>query len=159
MRSKEEQKTYKHQWYLEHKADQIARVMRWRQANRDKHEKSTLLSNQRYKEEYNKRKNERQTKIKIDVLTHYGNGECKCVRCGFDDIRALSIDHINGNGTKERRRTGRGGKRFYRWLKNQGYLEGYQTLCMNCQFIKATKEAEYKWMPKTNKPHTAAPGN
>jgi len=27
----------------------------------------------------------------------------KCSRCGFDDFRALQIDHINGDGAEERR--------------------------------------------------------
>ena len=148
MWDKDKQKAYKHRWYLAHKTEQIARVMRWRQANMDKHKKSAQLSNQRHRKIYTKRGNKKMTEIKIDVLTHYGNGECKCVRCGFDDIRALSIDHINGNGTKERRQTGRKGKAFYRWLQSQRYPEGYQTLCMNCQFIKAVEEAEYKWILK-----------
>ena len=34
------------------------------------------------------------------VLEKYGN---KCIKCGFDDIRALQIDHINGNCLDNRR--------------------------------------------------------
>jgi len=60
--------------------------------------------------------------------------------CGFADIRALSIDHIDGGGNKHRRFLGFGlfgaGQKFYSWLKKEGYPEGYQTLCMNCQWIK-----------------------
>ncbi len=81
--------------------------------------------------------------MKKEVLTHYGNGICACVKCGFDDLRALTIDHINGGGHKERKQLGkgmdRGGMTFYRWLRKNGYPEGYQTLCMNCQFIKQVK--------------------
>lgn len=75
--------------------------------------------------------------IKEMVLTHYGNGHCICVRCGFDDIRALSIDHIDNNGSEERKRTGvRGGLDLYRKLRDAGFPEGYQTLCYNCNIIK-----------------------
>jgi len=28
----------------------------------------------------------------------------KCVKCGFDDFRALQIDHINGGGVKDKKR-------------------------------------------------------
>jgi len=31
------------------------------------------------------------------------------------------------------------GSRFYYWLRRQGYPEGYQTLCMNCQWIKRSE--------------------
>lgn len=78
-------------------------------------------------------------KVKKEVLTHYGNGKCACVRCGFDDIRALSIDHIEPIGEKKRFSSGYA---FYRWLIKNSFPEGYQTLCMNCQFIKGDKEDE-----------------
>lgn len=83
---------------------------------------------------------------KIEVLTHYGNGKLSCVKCGFDDIRVLSIDHINGDGAKHRRlilgasRTG--GSQLYHWLKKNNYPQGYQTLCMNCQWIKRVDNNE-----------------
>jgi hypothetical protein len=74
--------------------------------------------------------------IKDDVLTHYGKGKLACVRCGFSDVRALCIDHIYGGGTKHFKELGRYGNAFYYWLKNNGYPEGYQTLCFNCNMIK-----------------------
>ncbi len=79
----------------------------------------------------------RRLDIKSSVLTHYGGGKCACVKCGFSDIRALSIDHIEGNGTAHRKTLKRGGLSFYKWLVDNKLPEGYQTLCMNCQFIKS----------------------
>lgn len=78
---------------------------------------------------------------KIDVLTHYGNGELACIRCGFHDIRALTIDHLNGGGINHRRIIGN--SKLYRYLKKSGFPEGYQTLCMNCQYLKRVKNREY----------------
>lgn len=75
------------------------------------------------------------------VLTHYGDGKCACVKCGFDDVRALSIDHIAGQGNRIRRELNFGGQ-MYHWLKMQGYPKGYQTLCMNCQFVKRIENKE-----------------
>lgn len=84
--------------------------------------------------------------LKEEVLTHYGNGKCACVQCGFADIRALSIDHIKGNGKEHRKQkatTRQGGISFYRWLRKNEYPPEYQTLCMNCQFIKRIENREY----------------
>ena len=72
------------------------------------------------------------------VFNHYGN---VCARCGFSDYRALSIDHINGGGTKHRKETGDGSS-FYEWLVARNYPDGFQTLCMNCQFIKRYENNE-----------------
>ncbi len=82
-------------------------------------------------------------KRKRIVLTHYGNGKCACVNCGFDDLRALSIDHIDGHGAEHRRRNNIKGVEFYKWLIKNNYPEGYQTLCMNCQWIKMSVNVEY----------------
>ena len=84
--------------------------------------------------------NKQLEQLKIEVLTHYGNGKLSCVRCGFEDIRALTIDHIKGGGWKHRRSLGLSGNMFYRWLQRNSYPKGYQTLCMNCQLIKLLKE-------------------
>ena len=87
---------------------------------------------------------ERKQALKVEVLSHYGGGKCICVKCGFSDIRALSIDHIEGGGNRHTKRIlKKSGSSFYSWLKKEGYPEGYQTLCMNCQFIKRMEQDEY----------------
>jgi hypothetical protein len=92
--------------------------------------------------------------IKTEVITHYGNGECKCIRCGFTDIRALSIDHINGNGNQHRKENQYlRGNHVYEWLKKNQFPQGYQTLCMNCQLIKRNENQEYRYKPHANPPY------
>jgi len=84
--------------------------------------------------------------IKRLVMTHYGNGKCACVKCGESRLACLSIDHIDGNGAEERRELGLGhasSERFYSWLIKSGYPEGYQTLCMNCQWVKRFAKNEH----------------
>lgn len=81
--------------------------------------------------------------LKIEVLAHYGNGNLKCVKCGFDDLRALSLDHINSNGAEERKKRPRGS--LYLYVKKNNYPKGYQTLCMNCQWIKREEKGEYRY--------------
>lgn len=78
--------------------------------------------------------------LKNQVLDRYGNG---CVRCGFDDIRALQIDHVNNNGAEERKALGGqnvSGWRFYQHLVANNLPDGYQTLCANCNMIKQLGE-------------------
>lgn len=84
---------------------------------------------------------ESRERTKSLVLTHYGNGKCACVICGFDDIRALSIDHINNDGAEHRKKIGCD---ICRWLVKSNFPKGYQTLCMNCQLIKRAE----KWQSK-----------
>jgi len=82
--------------------------------------------------------------LKEEVLSYYGEGKPVCVRCGFNDIRALTIDHIRGGGMEHRKKIGIwGGIYFYSWLKRRGFPTGFQTLCMNCQLIKRFEEAEW----------------
>lgn len=79
-------------------------------------------------------------KIKLEVLSHYAP-DLKChgidgKGCPFncEDVRCLTIDHINGGGTKHRKSLGL--SRFNFWLRNHGFPEGYQVLCWNCNWIK-----------------------
>ena len=74
--------------------------------------------------------------LKMKVLKHYGES---CKNCGFDDFRALTIDHTEDNGAEERASLGGkqfAGHNFYAWLIKQGFPKGYQTLCFNCNLIK-----------------------
>jgi len=77
---------------------------------------------------------------KLRVIAHYSEGRLVCVRCGEDDMACLTIDHINGGGAQHRKVVG---SHFYAWLIKQGFPEGYQVLCMNCQFKKQHNEQEF----------------
>jgi hypothetical protein len=93
-----------------------------------------------------KRLNERSKNEKISILTIYGRGRLACVQCGESRLECLSIDHINNDGAKDHSKYG---IHIYWKLKKLGYPLGYQTLCMNCQFIK---NAEYQKIKKLLKP-------
>ena len=81
--------------------------------------------------------------LKEEVLTYYGGGILACVSCGFNDIRALSIDHMHGIFGKQKEGKFKHGASLYQWLKKNQYPVGYQTLCMNCQWIKRVINKEY----------------
>jgi len=64
------------------------------------------------------------------VFEHYGK---KCACCGESNIKFLTIDHINGGGTKHRKNIK---IKMYSWLKKNNFPEGFQTLCFNCNWGK-----------------------
>lgn len=90
------------------------------------------------RKENGKQRTYRET-VKAEVLAHYGGGVLACVACGYSDLRALSIDHIDGRDREEKEQG------FWLWLKlrKANYPSGYQTLCMNCQWIKKYERKEF----------------
>lgn len=66
-----------------------------------------------------------------------------CCRCGFEDKRALQIDHINGGGIKERALFNT--KDYHRIvLKSlENKEKKYQLLCANCNWIKRHENMEW----------------
>lgn len=109
-------------------AQQRAASTRWWKNHRDKLNEKHRRQGQR---------------LKHLVMTHYSQGIPQCNRCKFGDVRALSIDHINGAGRLHKKHIKKTGNAFYQWLKNQGYPDGYQVLCMNCQWIKRFEKGEF----------------
>ncbi len=89
--------------------------------------------------EYNRRHPETQIKrnrqVRQRVLKILGD---KCIRCGFDDERALQVDHIDGGGTQERKTRGTMAI-YYLVLKDS---TPYQLLCANCNWIKRWENDE-----------------
>ena len=65
------------------------------------------------------------------VFNHYGR-ECKC--CGENNSMFLTIDHINNDGYKYRKKNK--GHINYRWIVNNKFPKDLQVLCMNCNFGK-----------------------
>lgn len=104
------------------------------------------MRNQRYEwkranpKRVNDSNKQERLRLKELVLSHYGLfGKAVCVRCGFSDIRALCLDHIEDNGAQHRRMIAYptfAGTSFYRWIKKTGFPSGFQTLCANCNLIK-----------------------
>lgn len=77
---------------------------------------------------------------KAEVIAALGS---VCNRCGFSDLRALQIDHVNGGGWSYQQRGthGRNGNSIYpKILKN---LIHFQLLCANCNWIKREENKEY----------------
>lgn len=91
-----------------------------------------------YKEKKNARAREARALLRLEILDHYSNGSLICARCGYGDVRALDLDHIENNGGDHRKTIGRRGVTYdiYAELKRNNFPEGYQVLCRNCNWIK-----------------------
>lgn len=84
----------------------------------------------------------RRFKLRKSVIDRLGG---ECVHCGFTDIRALQIDHINGGGNKKRRHYGV--FPYYNMMMKmllEDFLKEYQCLCANCNWIKRHTNDEYQ---------------
>lgn len=82
----------------------------------------------------NQTKNSRQRRIR--ALIKLGG---KCTRCGFNDLRALHIDHVYNDGKTERKV--RKSIEHGIWVGTVD-VSRYQLLCANCNWIKRTEQAE-----------------
>jgi len=63
----------------------------------------------------------------------------ECVRCGYDDIRSLHIDHKNSDGKKERSIRRTINRKIILGLVD---ISRYQLLCANCNWIKRLEKNE-----------------
>jgi hypothetical protein len=83
---------------------------------------------------YAKEKNE---EYKTLVFNHYGD-KCSNPDCPIPpdkmDIHCLVIDHIYGGGNKHRKSIG--SNFIYRWLVKNNFPEGFQVLCVYCNWRK-----------------------
>jgi hypothetical protein len=63
-----------------------------------------------------------------------------CCRCGYHDVRALQIDHVNGGGNKEHKQV----KNSLSFLKKvlTDDKGSYQILCANCNWVKRHENKE-----------------
>lgn len=96
--------------------------------------------------------------MRARVFALVGN---RCAKCGFDDPRALQLDHRNGGGWQARRNGGTWGILVHALE----HPEEYQILCANHNWIKRAERGEQGGRPRTrpvmpsssDRPDSAAP--
>lgn len=84
-----------------------------------------------YRDSVCTREQKRHRQRRQEVLAAYG-GKCTC--CGESTPEFLVIDHINNDGAAHRKEIG--ARNIYIWLRREGYPEGFQVLCHNCNIAK-----------------------
>lgn len=110
---REEQAAYKKQWNESHKEY----MHQYRVEHLERHKRLSKI---------------RRDEQKVRVLSHYSTSNTpNCAKCGIDDIDVLTIDHINGGGSKQRRQI-KAVNSIYYWLDKNKLPDGYQVLCANC---------------------------
>lgn len=96
---------------------------------------NNIQGDTKYCEDCLGRQRDRNSEVRRLVLEVYGK---KCACCGESEEAFLGIDHVNNDGSKHRKQINctKGGTPFYQWLKKNNFPDGFQTLCMNCNFAK-----------------------
>lgn len=90
------------------------------------------------KESANKSKSKSNWNRKLSLINTLGG---KCVECGFDDYRALDIDHINPS-KKIKPKDGKytWARRFKDWENNKGNI---RLLCSNCHRLHTWSQRSF----------------
>jgi len=68
---------------------------------------------------------------KQQVVFFYTKGTMSCSRCKEQDIDLLTVEHINGNGIKHRKKIS---SSIEKWLVDNDFPEEYDILCRNCNW-------------------------
>lgn len=113
-------RAYRRKYHEENRDSIIQKTNDWVRQNPDKRRKNALAHYYR---------------LQDDAIMAYGG--YVCVWCGIDEPLVLTLDHVENNGAAQRRELGfKGGARLYKWLRENGYPQGFQVLCMNCNHAK-----------------------
>lgn len=92
--------------------------------------------------EYIEHHKKQPTDVKKKFMDKLGG---KCVICGKDDLRILTVHHINHDGTKHRQQLGGkghcgGGTGFYRKILKSGDFSGLECRCLSCNCLAESEE-------------------
>src|SRR3990167_9136 len=104
-----------------------------------KHRDKRRAASRKYNAQNNVRTKAYQRRLRLGVIDRLG-GECR--RCGFDDPRALQLNHKKGGGTKEMNHHGIAG--FYTKILS-GERDDIELLCANCNWIYEYEIGHLKW--------------
>ena len=118
---------YRKKYYYSHRDKAITDAEEWKKAN---HEKSLVT------------RRTRSQLLRLEIIELLGG---KCVSCGFNDWRALQVDHINGGGTKHRKTFSHSPSSLFEEIIKSIKLNEYkyQLLCANCNWIKRYEKGEH----------------
>jgi len=126
---------YNRRYYIDHRADLLPKARKhsveWCKNNkalRNKRDRARRKAGPTANPAAQRRYRER---LRRSALEAYG-GKCSC--CGETVTEFLTIDHVDGGGTKHRKAMTAGGGVFHLWLKQHGYPPGFRVLCWNCNW-------------------------
>lgn len=126
------------------------KVKKWKVKNPEKAKAQVLRYRAKHIESVKLREKSYNQRVRMLALVAYSGEVPKCACCGEIEIKFLSIDHINGGGTKHRNSIlgpGKKGGNINVWLRKNNYPEGFQVLCHNCNMAKGF----YRCCPHSSK--------
>lgn len=139
------------EWTLEHPDRRLETKRKWNRNNKEKvhqyyfklkensPEKLKTVS-RRYREKNPERRKESlrkwRAKLQKTVYEHYGGSPCKCNCCGESEYKFLTLDHINNDGWKDKKK-GLVSTRLWKWIIDNNFPKEFQILCANCNFGKS----------------------
>lgn len=139
----EKQKADRKEWYQKNKEYALDWVRTYRKDNPEKVKASLKKYKDANSDTLRRKGREYSSRIRSTIFDILGNS---CTRCGFSDVRALQIDHINGGGNIELRSIAGHKYKFILEKILNGSTE-YQTLCANCNWIKRIENNEVPLKP------------
>ncbi|MBA3240596.1 MAG: hypothetical protein H0T60_05145 [Acidobacteria bacterium] len=102
----------------------------YKEANRERNNANSLARYYADQERAKAAQRRHKRNLRNRVIEAYGS-VCAC--CRESRLEFLAIDHINGGGNQHRKVLKiSSGSDFYRYLIKQGFPQGYQVLCHNC---------------------------
>ena len=143
-------KRYK-DYYLKNCEKRKESVYKYRRKNKEKVKEGWKMwylknkvkfaeKNKKYRETHPEYFHNHRTKHRMEIISILG---IMCANCGFDDIRALQVDHVNGGGSIHRRNSK--SSIYYKEILEEikSGSKKYQILCANCNQIKKYTHREY----------------
>lgn len=119
------------------------KIREWKRQERIRNKEKYKIRKHNYylknKSIFQQKRKVKQLELKKIIIQHY-SPNLKCANCGLNDLKNLTIDHINGKGGKHRKTQKlSGGYSFYYWLKKLNFPSGFQVLCFACNMAKGNK--------------------
>jgi hypothetical protein len=109
-------RNYKVRSDKKHMAEKVVKTKEWRRQNPEKVRQYNRSNAQKYK---------------LSAIRAYSDGKNCCACCDENNIKFLSIDHMNDDGASHRKEVG-SGSNMHVWLHTHAYPKGFQVLCFNC---------------------------
>jgi hypothetical protein len=124
-KDKGKEKRYWRKYRKEHKEERREYHRKYYKLHKEELDEWNRKYRRRHREETRARAKESDRKVRERCLKHYGK---KCACCGEKHEEFLGIDHIEGGGTKHRKKI----HNLYRWLIRNRFPRGFRLLCHNC---------------------------
>jgi hypothetical protein len=131
-----------------------AKSREWNRNNPEKHNANNASYYQRHKERLREehkarharnrdvdnaraaiRSKKEREEARAAALQHYAGDPPRCACCGETIREFLCFDHMYGGGAKHSRE--RKSKALGLWLLKNGFPDGFQVLCFNCNAAKS----------------------